>query len=160
MALLSTLRMEDVAREMLQIPRSRQGNTLDETFRGFLGAPSEVITDLWNRLETFVYDASAQPKHLLWSLLFMKVYATEVVHCRIAGWPDKKTFRKWTWYFVEKISLLKNDIIKLDNRFDKWDGAAVCLMSVDGTDCPVMEPWPFLLNGFAKNSTGLVSSMK
>jgi hypothetical protein len=99
--------------------------------------------NVWNRLEDTI-DKSAKPKHLLWSLVFLKTYASsEDVLCRIVGWPDPKTFRKWCWYFIEKISLMKSDTIKLDSRFHGYDGKTHCLMSIDGTDCPVFEPWPF-----------------
>ena len=31
--------------------------------------------------------------HLLWGLMFLKLHATEAVHCAISGGVDKKTFR-------------------------------------------------------------------
>jgi hypothetical protein len=146
--------MLSVAREALRIPEAWQDKREDETFRGFFGAPLDVVTDLWNRVDVFIDDKAALPKHLLWALIFIKVYATEAVHCALVGWPDEKTFRKWTWYFLEKISLLKDDIIKLDNRFEQWDGSSLCLMSIDGTDCPVMEPWPFQPKWYSKKFNG------
>lgn len=136
--------MTQVARETLGIAdnKKRVLGAEDKTFRGFFGAPIAVIANIWNRIEPNLEDA-AKPKHLLWSLVFLKIYATEDVHCRIVGWPDRNTFRKWQWYFVEKIAELKEEIILLDNRFADYPGDTNCLMSVDGTDCPVMEPWPF-----------------
>jgi hypothetical protein len=51
-----------------------------------------------------VEDPNAKRKHLLWALVFLKVYATsEEVHCAIVGWSHVQTFRKYSWYFVEKI---------------------------------------------------------
>jgi hypothetical protein len=88
-------------------------------------------------------EAAAEPKHLLWSLVFIKVYSTEEVHCSIVGWPDPKTFRKWSWYFLEKTACLAPEIINLENRFRKYDGTTTCLVSIDCTDCPVFEPWPW-----------------
>lgn len=136
--------MAQVAREVLSMP-NRNKKAEDKTFRGFFGAPISIITDIWNKLalEQNLEDA-AKPKHLLWSLVFLKVYSTEEVHCRIVGWPDPKTYRKWScWYFLEQISGLQAQTIKLSNRFRLYDGTTSCLMSVDGTDCPVFEPWPF-----------------
>ena len=47
------------------------------------------------------------PDHLIWSLLLMKVYATESVLSLIAG-LGRKTYRKWAWRFHESISNLNN----------------------------------------------------
>jgi len=44
---------------------------------------------------------------------------------------------------IGKVAALKDDMIQLNNRFKDWDGKAAGLMSVDGIDCPVNEPWPF-----------------
>ena len=40
---------------------------------------------------------------------------------------------------------MKDDLIKLENRFDGLNHEAEisCFISVDGTDCPVYEPSPF-----------------
>ena len=40
--------------------------------------------------------------HLLWALLFLKVYATEVVMCDMCG-SDQKKFQKWTKIYVKEI---------------------------------------------------------
>ena len=48
---------------------------------------------------------SAQTKHLLRAILFMKEYAKERVHASMCK-CDEKTFRKWSWRFVEAISYL------------------------------------------------------
>lgn len=91
-----------------------------------------------------VQDSAADLTHLLWALVFLKVYSTEEVHCRIVGWPSPKTFRKWSWYFVGKIAELKDEVIILDKRFEGFDATKTnCLLSIDGIDCPVNEPWPF-----------------
>ncbi len=48
----------------------------------------------------------ARPKHLLWALLFLKVYATESINSLICG-ADEKTCRKWSWTFVRLQSQLE-----------------------------------------------------
>jgi hypothetical protein len=40
------------------------------------------------------------PKHLLWGLLFLKVYGTEDVLSDVVG-MKRNTFRKWAWKIVE-----------------------------------------------------------
>ena len=44
----------------------------------------------------------ARPEHLLWALLFLKLYELEPVNASLAR-CDEKTFRKWSWLFVEAI---------------------------------------------------------
>jgi DDE superfamily endonuclease len=145
---LSADGMSNAAREALGMPLNKVfvADKENKVFRGFFGAPVEVVADIWNRILPLIHDeykASAKPKHLLWALVFIKIYSTEEVHCRIVGWPDPKTFRKWSWYFLQKIANMKDDVILLDNRLQGYDGSTNSLMSVDGTDCPTMEPWPF-----------------
>jgi hypothetical protein len=55
-----------VAREVLAMPH-RNDKAEDETFRGFVGAPITIVTDIRNRLESTLENA-AKPKHLLWFL--------------------------------------------------------------------------------------------
>ena len=47
----------------------------------------------------------AQPIHLLWALLFLKVRFAEHVHKSMTG-ADEKTFRKWPWAILEAIANL------------------------------------------------------
>lgn len=46
---------------------------------------------------------TTRPIHLLWGLLFLKVYGSEKTHLTIAR-VDAKTFRKWSWYFVRLLA--------------------------------------------------------
>ena len=84
------------------------------------GVPSTVIADLWNCIEaSFGNDKpGAKPKHLLWGLLFLKLYAiSEELDCLIVGWPHSGTSQKWSLYFVRKIFDLQADVIMWENRF-------------------------------------------
>jgi hypothetical protein len=92
MRLLSE-KMAQVAKEMLSLPH-RNDAAQDKIFRSMFGAPIGVITEIWNRLEEGL-DPYAQEKHLLWGLVFIKIYSTEA-----------KTYRKWSWYFVGKVASL------------------------------------------------------
>lgn len=137
--------MAAVAAEVLEFPQARRYSQAmkDKKIRGHFGASIAIITAIWNEIEASVDAPGAMPKHLLWALVFLKIYASEEVHCRLVGWTDSDTFRKWSWYFVEKIADLKDTIIVFDNRFQLYDSSTHCLMSLDGTDCPINEPWPF-----------------
>ena len=157
--IISAAAAEEIARNTANFPTNRKWNSkdLDKRFRSIFGASSELVANLWNRIDDGGLEAGAGPEHLLWGLVFLKVYSAEEAHCAIAGWPAAKTFRKWSWYFVEKIASLKPEVIVLGNRFDGWPNGIVttnCFISVGGTDCPVYEPWPFHKSWFSKKFNG------
>lgn len=53
----------------------------------------------------------AKVEHLLWALLFMKVYSTESVLCGLVGNPSEKTFCKWTKLIIEQIATLEEFLV-------------------------------------------------
>ena len=147
---LSEESIEEVIRDTIQWPQDRKWNSTDKEkrIRAFFGAPCKVIADIWNRIWegclTEEERTEVNCKHLLYALVFLKVYSSEEVLASIVGWPSKTTFRKWAWFFVDKINNLKN-VIDLENRFEGLGTktSQTCLISVDGTHCPIFEPWPF-----------------
>lgn len=146
--MVSSEGVELVAQEVLRWPDNRRWNSKDkdQRFVGCFGASSVVVAELWNMIKNDgEITSGGRLKHLLWALIHLKVYSTVEIHCSIAGWPSRTTFAKWAWYFVERIAKLKDDVICLDNRFDNLGDVVHtnCFMSVDGTDCPVFEPYPF-----------------
>ena len=68
--------------------QSKSDDTVDEKCRSFFGTPRIVIQEVWKRIEPSVDETSAKPMHLLWSLVFLHVYSTEEIHCRIVGDVD------------------------------------------------------------------------
>lgn len=69
-------------------------------FRGNFGTTPENCVILWD----MITPNESMPKgvkccHLLWALMFLKLYASEHVLCSRAE-CDEKTFRKWVWLFV------------------------------------------------------------
>ena len=124
-------------------------------FRATLGASFLTVSELWNRLDpTNKISNRAEPKHLLWTLVFLKVNKTEPIHLKITGCKSRDTFRGWVNRFATAIALLETDITNLANRFNDWDGRNRCLMCIDGTDVPIYEPgdrsavwWSHKFNG-------------
>ena len=59
----------------------------------------------------------SRPKHLLWSLYFLKVYPREGPGCSAVGGSggaiDPKTLRKWVWLFIERIAELADEVVSL-----------------------------------------------
>ena len=85
-------------------------------FKAHFGVDPNLCVTIWNRIANngaFVYFTTMHPpnpKHLLWALLFMKLYSSVSVlasMCRV----DDKTFRKWTWFYVDAIAALDEQLV-------------------------------------------------
>lgn len=84
----------------------------DRRFRACFGASPGRCTDVWRMINPVdIMPRGVQPHHLLWALLFLKVYATETVLTAMVDSPDEKTFRKWCRLFVVEISWLEIDVV-------------------------------------------------
>eukprot|EP00536_Pseudo-nitzschia_multiseries_P012726 jgi/Psemu1/32962/gm1.32962_g len=109
----------NAARIVLAFPAKRKWNSKDKEGRiiSVFGASSSVIAEIWNRIEPNVQEG-IELKHLLWALVFLKVYWTEEVHCAIVvDWPNPRTFHEKAWHVIEAIADLKPTVIKLESRF-------------------------------------------
>jgi hypothetical protein len=152
--------IEEIASVALAWPKNRKWDTTEKNarFRSCFGASSEVVATIWNRIEPTIDEPGLHAKHLLWALVFLKVYSTEDIHCSIFDWPSVRTFRKWSWYIVKKIADLKDEVIRLENRFQDGPDPNLpgkkCYLTVDGTDCPVFEPRPFNTGMYSKKMQG------
>lgn len=71
-------------------------------FKSFFGITPIVCSIIWQKIKDEVPEGG-EPKHLLWSLMFLKQYTDEHTRRSIVG-ADEKTMRKWTWIFVEMLS--------------------------------------------------------
>jgi hypothetical protein len=64
--------------------------------------------------------------------MFMKLYCSETVHCIIAGGEvDEKTFRKWSWIFVDAIAALHFEVVRDygENNVSKLNQTHPCVLS-------------------------------
>ena len=68
------------------------------------GVPPKIVCIVWNAL-AHKLSPKHKPQYMLCALLFLKQYSTELSHAIIAG-CDVKTFRNWSWVFVELIASL------------------------------------------------------
>jgi hypothetical protein len=139
--------IEKTAREMLRFPEERKWDSADkdERFRSLFGAPSLVIAALWELIRSQV-NYGVEEKHLLWGLVFLKVYAkNEETHCSIVGFPTKQEFREKAWHIVNIIADLKDGIIRLENRFINSPNNMVGrpYLTGDCSDFKINEPFPF-----------------
>jgi len=74
-------------------------------FSALFGATPTVCAIAWSRIQPSA-PVHSHPKHLMWALLFLKLYATEHVNSALVG-VDEKTWRKWIWTIVPIISNFK-----------------------------------------------------
>jgi hypothetical protein len=65
------------------------------------------------------------------ALMLLKLYCAKSVLATLAGARqksvDEKTFRKWSWLFVEKINHLKYRVILFENHF-RGSMGNICLI--------------------------------
>jgi len=95
----------------------------DRRFRGLFGARIEIVLKVWSMLlEDGLRPKKSKPKHLLWTLYFLKVYPREAPGCSAVGGSkgaiDPKTLRKWVWLFIEKIAELADEVVSIFCRAD------------------------------------------
>ena len=90
--------------------RSERSEDLD--FRPHFGCCPLVASSLWNLLQTTEYTPEGgKTEHLLWTLMFIKIYGKQKQMCSLAGGVDHDTFRKWTWLFLRAIELLEPHVV-------------------------------------------------
>ena len=85
-------------------------------YKATFGTSPTICETIWCLIliETTLM-AGAKPVHLLWALMFMKLYCSESVLAALAGGVHEQTFRKWSWYFVEEIANLQYKVILWSN---------------------------------------------
>ena len=82
---------------------------LDRDYRSRFGCSPVVCAMIW--VQCRFMETNIKPKHLLWSLMFLKVYGTEKVMANSAGLSDRKIFRETIWPIIEKISSLQKNVV-------------------------------------------------
>jgi hypothetical protein len=90
----------------------------DRRFRGLFGARIEIVLKVWSMLlEDGLRPEKSKPKHLIWTLYFLKVYPREAPGCsRVGGSKgaiDPKTLRKWVWLLIERIAELADEVVSI-----------------------------------------------
>jgi len=90
---------------------SLRNETHKRRFHATFGTTPAICAMLWEKLDpACTMPKGSLPVHLLWALMFMKLYCSEAVHSSMAG-VDEKTFRKWTWILVDGISYLEAEVV-------------------------------------------------
>lgn len=75
-------------------------------FNANFGVNSHVISYVWELLlQKDNLPKGFRPTHLLWTLVFMKLYACEAITSALCQ-CDEKTLRKWVWIGITQLSEL------------------------------------------------------
>jgi hypothetical protein len=114
--------------------RNKTNKALDEEIcQSLIGTSYDVCSEIWNLIDPQKKDElkNAEPKHLFWVLLFLKTYCIEPVLRRVVGGVDAGTFRNWSRKFLKEVSDLKPRVIIFSNRFNQWNGTAICVISAE-----------------------------
>lgn len=90
----------------------------DRRFRELYGARMEIVVHLWVMMDDDdLLPPKSKPKHLLWTLFFLKVYPREGPGCSavggLGGAVDPKTLQKWVWLFIERIGELADKVVSV-----------------------------------------------
>lgn len=164
--------------------RGRNGECTMTILRRFIacfGCSPEACSMIWDCLKfQGRLPPKAAPVHLFWMLFFLKVYPTESVAADRFG-CDEKTYREWVWTMMRAVANL--DMVRSRSHPPSWSAAAsrhssliailnpigiqirwenrymndngsVCLVTVDGTDCPINEPSPFSPRWYSHKMNG------
>jgi len=76
-------------------------------FAAHFGCSVDMCMLIWRKLQRAeTLPNMALPKHLLWTLAFLKLYGSEMVMAALCGCHEK-TLRKWVWSFIEAIACLE-----------------------------------------------------
>ena len=89
--------------------------TYKKRYAAAFGLSPYMTSVLWYRLAEaqqldYVLPPKTLPIHLLWGLLFLKLYSTEHINSLICG-VDEKTFRKWVWAVIHAIADLHSKVV-------------------------------------------------
>ena len=97
--------------------KERAPRGIDRSFHALFGCSCVVAYSLWQHLvSNTLVPAGGSMTHLLWSLMFLKVYPTEDALKRLTGGADQKTTRKWIDLFLDAIARLQPTLVRNDIR--------------------------------------------
>lgn len=111
---------EDLGMSLVGREKTTATHTKGRRFKAFFHQSPVMCSYGWRHLvESGWLDSinRPEPKHYLWTMMFLKLYGTEEVNASRVG-CDEKTFRKWVWFYAEGIANL-----------DKVFVSVVCMLS-------------------------------
>ena len=105
--------IENLGFEIRRAIKPRSAQISKKRFKGLYGTYPEVIFYVWDQLirKNVIekYDLR-RLKRFFFMFDFLKNYCIEH-HCAIDFSVDEKTYRKWVWYYLEKVSKITNSVV-------------------------------------------------
>jgi hypothetical protein len=73
------------------------------SFASLFGVRVSLCPIIFQRCQLYMIHG-LEAKHILWGVIFMKVYATNDVACAMLTRFTRKTYRKWYWIVIQAIA--------------------------------------------------------
>ena len=106
--------VENLGFEIRKSAKPNSVKTSKKRFKALYGTYPEVVFYVWNQLiiKKIIekYDLN-RLKRFFFMFDFLKNYCVEH-RCAIDFGVDEKTYRKWVWFYIEKVSKLTNSVVR------------------------------------------------
>jgi hypothetical protein len=87
---------------------TKKDKLVDErTFVAFYGTTPNIVLEVWEYCER---PTGTHPKHLLWALMYLKLYNSLDVMAVLCG-TSKPTFNKWIWPWIDSVAVASQKIV-------------------------------------------------
>jgi hypothetical protein len=81
---------------------------VSDDFDQIFGVSRWMCPVVWTKLHLDNVDG-VRLEHLLWALVFMKVYSSQKALTKMWGSPSYQTFSKWSWIVIDAIEARRYD---------------------------------------------------
>ena len=88
---------------------------MGKAFQDAFGISPRMCCVVWDRCHLGQVD-SILPKHLLWALCFLKVYAMQRVLVIMMGNPYRQVFHGWVWVVLKAIADSSSRVVSTQNN--------------------------------------------
>lgn len=83
-------------------------------FRKFFGVTPGICRQLWTLL--LEYHEESQPRHLLYALLFLKLYEEDFINTALCNGEEESVFRVHAWKYVFLIANYLPKVVSYSNE--------------------------------------------
>ena len=88
----------------------KESNVSDREIRAFFVTSLKTCASLWKICD---FPNKTRPKHMMWGLMFLKSYDSEIKLASLSG-VSAKTFRKWNWIIISEIGKKMHKVVSFD----------------------------------------------
>ena len=117
---LDATEFEELGRYVAKYGYSNSEKVKLRRFKAEFGVAPDVVVDTWDLLleskflrrklaRTSCYPCP-NPEHMLWALMLLKQYSVTLSLAKTVR-VDEKTFRKWSWIYLEAMAELDRDVV-------------------------------------------------